>query len=141
MEKHFAKGCLLFAMLVSPGTVLAAEPYYFHKPTIDRATFESDIGACAELAGGVKVNSASPYSPNIYANAAGAFFSGMMASRTRRALVDSIVRTCMVDKGYNRYEMTADQRREIGDLDGAARMARLHELAAAAEPTGEALAQ
>lgn len=132
---------LLFAVFTLSSTAWAAEPYYFHKPAIDRAAFDSDIGACAELAGGVRVDSSSPYSSNIYANAAGAFFSGMMASRTRRALVDSIVRTCMVDKGYKRYAMTADQRREIGGLEGVARMERLYELAAAAEPTGKELPQ
>jgi hypothetical protein len=123
-------------------TAAAAEPVYFHKPNVEREAFEADLSECVELAGGVRMHrQAVPYSPNMYAMAAGAFLAGFMASKEQRHMTNNVLRTCMTDKGYHRVEATDAVSDELKKLDKAERAARLFTLAAAPEPAGRVLPQ
>jgi hypothetical protein len=129
------------ALILAPGAALA-EPVYFHKAEVAREAFEADLSECVELAGGVRTQrQAVPYSPNIYAAAAGAFLAGFMASKEQRHMARNVLRTCMTDKGYRRVEATDAVADELGKLDQAGRAARLSTLAAAPEPAGRVLPQ
>jgi hypothetical protein len=129
-------------MLLLAPAAAAAEPVYFHKPNVARDAFEADLSECVELAGGVRVQrQAVPYTPNIYAAAAGAFLAGFMASKERRQMTKNVLRTCMTEKGYRRVEATDAVSDELKKLDKAGREARLHTLAAAPEPEGRMLPQ
>ena len=128
-------------LLLAP-VAAAAEPVYFHKPNVERETFEADLSECVELAGGVRApRHHAPYSPNIYAAAAGAFLAGFMASKEQRQMTKNVLRTCMTDKGYRRVEATDSVSDELRKLDKAERAARLFTLAAAPEPAGRMLPQ
>lgn len=127
--------------LLAPAAALA-EPVYFHKPNVERETFEADLSECVELAGGVRTpRPYTPYSPNVYAAAAGAFFAGFMASKQERQMTKNVLRTCMTDKGYRRVEATDEVSDELKKLDKAERAARLFTLAASPEPAGRVLPQ
>lgn len=133
------RAALVAAAILLPAEAAVAEPaFYFHKPAVERAAFDSDLGSCIDLAGGASVQRQQAYSPNLYAAAIGGLFSGIMASRTRRAMVVNIMRTCMADKGYQRVVAPKEVLRELDDLDGEAKTARLFELAVA-PPLGEVL--
>lgn len=119
----------------------AAEPVYFHKPAVDRAAFEADLSECVGLAGGVRVEPAFIYSPNMYAAAAGAFFSAFTRGREERKMTKNVLRTCMTDKGYRRVEASESAAKELGKLDSKARAERLFTLASAPEPDGKVLPQ
>ena len=120
----------------------AAEPVYFHKANVEREAFEADLSECVELAGGVHVQRQDvPYTPNIYAAAAGAFLAGFMASKQHRQMTKNVLRTCMTAKGYRRVEATDAVSDELRKLDKAQRAERLFTLAAAAEPQGRMLPQ
>jgi hypothetical protein len=128
-------------LLLAP-VAAAAEPVYFHKPNVEREAFEADLSECVELAGGVRVRRQDvPYSPNIYAAAAGAFLAGFMASKEQRHMTKNVLRTCMTDKGYRRVEATDAVSEELKKLDKAQRAARLSTLAASPEPAGRVLPQ
>lgn len=128
-------------LLLAP-VAAAAEPVYFHKPNVEREAFEADLSECVELAGGVRrPNHYVPYSPNVYAAAAGAFLAGFMAAKEQRHMMKNVLRTCMTDKGYHRVEATDSVSDELRKLDKAERAARLFTLAAAAEPVGRVLPQ
>jgi hypothetical protein len=130
------------ATLLLAATAAAAEPVYFHKPDVAREAFEADLSECVELAGGVRVQRQTvPYTPNIYAAAAGAFLAGFMASKERRHMTKNVLRTCMTDKGYRRVEATDSVSDELRKLDKAERAARLFTLASAPEPAGRVLPQ
>ncbi|HEX9964011.1 MAG TPA: hypothetical protein VGB04_03405 [Allosphingosinicella sp.] len=130
------------ATLMLVPVAAAAEPVYFHKPNVEREAFEADLSECVELAGGVRTpRHYLPYSPNIYAAAAGAFLAGFMASKEQRHMTKNVLRTCMTDKGYRRVEATDEVSDELKKLDKAQRAARLFTLAAAAEPAGRVLPQ
>jgi hypothetical protein len=127
--------------LLAP-TAAAAEPVYFHKANVERESFEADLSECVELAGGVRVQRQNvPYSPNMYAMAAGAFLAGFMAAKERRHMIGNVLRTCMTDKGYRRVEATDAVSDELKRLDKKARAERLFTLASAAEPAGRLLPQ
>jgi membrane peptidoglycan carboxypeptidase len=120
----------------------AAEPVYFHKPEVGREAFEADLSECVELAGGVRTpRHYLPYSPNVYAAAAGAFLAGFMAAKEQRHMMKNVLRTCMTDKGYRRVEATDAVSDELRKLDKAERAERLFTLAAAPEPAGQVLPQ
>ena len=130
------------AALLLAATAAAAEPVYFHKPEVAREAFEADLSECVELAGGVRVQRQNvPYTPNIYAAAAGAFLAGFMASKERRHMTKNVLRTCMTDKGYRRVEATDAVSDELKRLDKAERAERLFGLASAPEPAGRVLPQ
>ena len=116
-----------------------ARGHYFNKPGVSREAYMADVAECIELAGGVRPGTVPvPYSPNIYAAAAGAFFAGMMRSRERRRLSSMVERTCMADKGYARYVVENAVLDEIHDLPTIeARLDRLFGLAASAAPIGQ----
>lgn len=129
------------ALLLAP-VAAAAEPVYFHKTNVEREAFEADLSECVELAGGVQVRRQDvPYTPNIYAAAAGAFLAGFMASKERRKMTKNVLRTCMTAKGYRRVEATDAVSDELKKLDKAERAERLFTLAAAPEPQGRMLPQ
>jgi hypothetical protein len=128
-------------LLLAPAAA-TAEPVYFHKPDVAREAFEADLSECVELAGGVRVARQDvPYTPNIYAAAAGAFLAGFMASKERRNMTRNVLRTCMTDKGYRRVEATDSVSDELKRLDKAGRAERLFGLASAPEPAGRVLPQ
>ncbi|GAO38223.1 hypothetical protein SCH01S_10_00330 [Sphingomonas changbaiensis NBRC 104936] len=125
---------------VLPVAAASAEPaFYFHKPAVDRESFAADLGRCVELAGGVSVRPQAPYSANPYAAAAGGFFAGMMASRERRAMIGSVMRTCMADKGYRRVTAPKTTLRALKDLSDDQKLARLFDLATRPDPLGDVL--
>jgi hypothetical protein len=129
-------------LLLSLPAAASAEPVYFHKPNVEREAFEADLSECVELAGGVRMQRQNvPYTPNIYAAAAGAFLAGFMASKEQRHMTKNVLRTCMTDKGYRRVEATDAVSDELKKLDKAERAARLFTLAAAPEPAGRVLPQ
>ena len=121
----------------------AASGYYFNKPGVSREAYMADVAECIELAGGARASSvAVPYSPNLYAAAAGAFFAGIIRSRESRRLHSSVERTCMADKGYGRYEVSNAVLREIRNLDSEEeRLNRLFGLASSNEPIGRRMAE
>ncbi|MEO7177607.1 MAG: hypothetical protein ABIW83_02075, partial [Allosphingosinicella sp.] len=82
-----------------------------------------------------------PYSPNLYAAAAGAFLAGFMASKAERHMTKNVLRTCMTDKGYRRVEATDAVSDDLKKLDKAERAERLFTLAASPEPAGRVLPQ
>ena len=117
----------------------AAEPVYFHQSGIARERFATDLAECVDLAEGVQAPRHFVYSPNLYAAAAGAFFAGLLGSGEKRKMIDSVLRTCMADKGYSRIKATGPLRKELGALSKDARLDRLYQLAAADAPLGKAL--
>jgi len=130
--------CLAAIALLESGAV--AEPaYYFHKPSVDRSTFESELGGCLELGSGVSVRQAYAYSPTPYAAAIGGFFGGIMASRERRAIVLNIMRTCMADKGYRRVVAPKEVVSKLAALGNEDKTSGLFDLATAAAPLGKVL--
>jgi hypothetical protein len=142
MKRRGIKFIAAAALPLSLPAAAAAEPVYFHKPNVEREAFEADLSECVELAGGVRAQrQAVPYSPNIYAAAAGAFLAAFMASKEQRHMTRNVLRTCMTDKGYRRVEATDAVSDELRKLDKAERAARLFTLAAAPEPAGRLLPQ
>jgi hypothetical protein len=137
MLKSVAWGGLATVALLAAAPA-AASGYYFNKPGVSRDTYMADVAECMELAGGVRpANISTPYSPNIYAAGAVAFFAGIMRSRERRRLSSAVERTCMADKGYARYQIGNALLREIRDIsDEEQRMDRLFGLAASDAPIG-----
>lgn len=125
--------------LLLPAAAHAGEPYYFNKAGVTREAYVADVGECAELAGGVRVRSQYIYTPNLYAAAAAAFFSGLIKSGEERRLERAVERTCMADKGYRRLTIDKAAVKTIRNLDDKARLDRLFELAATATPTGKEL--
>ena len=139
MARLIGRGAAFVAASLLVCGAAEARGYYFNKPGVSREAYMADVAECIELAGGVRPSSPFvPYSPNIYAAAAGAFFAGMMRSRERRRLSSMVERTCMADKGYARYEVDNAVLDEIHDLSTLeARLDRLFGLAASATPIGQ----
>lgn len=116
-----------------------ARGYYYNKPGVSRDAYMADVAECIELAGGARPGPAPyvPYSPNLVAAGAGAFFAGMMRSAERRRVRGMVERTCMADKGYARYEVNNAVLDEIEELrTEEERLDRLFGLAAASAPIG-----
>jgi hypothetical protein len=125
--------------LCSSAHPASAEPYYFHKPAVERTVFVEDYAECVELAGGVRAPRYNVYSPNMVAMAAGSFFAGFFGSRERRGMVENVLRTCMADKGYRRVEAPRSVKKELDGLPKHERVERLFALAAASVPVGTVL--
>ena len=125
--------------LASPAT--AGDFHYFNKPGVSRETYKADVAECIELAGGARApDIQAPYSPNLIGVAVGAFFAGMMRSRERRRLRNSVERTCMADKGYARMEVEDEVVDTLEKMrTDEERLDRLFALASAAEPVGRRL--
>ena len=133
---------LLAALLLLAPAAASAEPVYFHKPSVERATFEADLAECVQLAGGVEApEQPYVYSPNVYAAAAGAFLAGFMAAKQKRQMIGNVLRTCMTDKGYRRVKASEEVSDELEKLNRKQREERLFTLASAAEPAGRLLPQ
>jgi hypothetical protein len=129
----------LIALIAAMPTV-AAPPIYFHKPDVDRDRFASDYAYCAELARGVEAPPPiSAYSTDIYSVAANSFFNGFFRSREKRHMIESVLRTCMADKGYRRVRASKQMIRELDRLPERERVDRLFVLAAAPVPEGEVM--
>jgi hypothetical protein len=121
---------------------MAGEPVYFHKANVRPDAFAADLAYCLDLAKGVRAPAAPyVYTPNLYAAAAAGFFAGIMRSRERRHMIDSVLRTCMTDKGYRRVEATKALGKELDGLSEKARTERFYALAGAPEPEGKVLPQ
>lgn len=125
-------------LVLLPGAA-DARGYYFNRAGVSREAYMADVAECIELAGGVRPGSPYvPYSPNIIAAGAVAFFAGMARSAERRRLRNRVERTCMADKGYGRYEVNDAVLEEIEHLrTEAERLDRLFGLASAAAPVGQ----
>ena len=126
-------------MLGASAPALAAEPVYFHKAGVDRATFASDFEECNELAGGVRVERMNVYSPNMAAMAAASFFAPFFEGSVRRGMTNNVLRVCMADKGYRRVEVSDAEEKSLRKLKAEARVERLFTLATAPEPEGKVL--
>lgn len=131
--------CLSACALLCAEPASASVDVYFHKPNVDKAAFVTELGTCIELAGGASPSRVQVYPASPYAAAIGGLFGGIIASRDRRAMVLSIMRTCMTDKGYRRVVTPAAVTKQLKALDDETRIVRLHELATAAYPIGEVL--
>lgn len=133
------------------GPVQARDFYYFHKAKVSQEAFQGDRLECRRLMGGAR---AAPHA-NVYAapntltpaqNAAAAgiaaFFEGMMRAAERRRTMNAVERTCMADKGYDRYRAPEDVAEEIENLPNSEdRLVRYFAMAAAAEPVGERMVE
>ncbi len=124
----------------SASSAAAGEPVYFHKAGVERDAFTADLAYCLELARGVDAPpSPYVYTPNLIAVGVVSFLNGMMRSRERRHMIDSVVRTCMADKGYRRVEATKAIGKELEKLPEKERVERFYTFAAAPEPQGKLL--
>jgi hypothetical protein len=117
----------------------AAEPVYFHKADVEREVFVADFAECNELAGGVRVERTNVYSPNMATMAAASFFAPFFEGSVRRGLTNNVMRTCMLDKGYRRIEVSDAEERSLRRLKTQARVERLFTLATAPQPEGKVL--
>jgi hypothetical protein len=130
---------LAAAALALPTSAWAGDFHYYNKPGVSKEAYMADVGECEELAGGARpADIYMPYQPNLIAAGVTAFFGGMMRSAARRRMQNSVVRTCMADKGYARMEVDdklVDDIEKMKDAD--ARVERLFALAAASEPLGK----
>jgi hypothetical protein len=133
-------GMLAMPLVVASSPAAAGEPYYFHKPGVDRATYVADATFCLELAGGVEApGTPYVYTPNLYAAAFVGLLGGIMNSRTQRAHSQQVERTCMADRGYARITIDKASLKRVRNLEGEARMDAMFELAAAPVPHGKEL--
>ena len=134
------------------GPVQARDYYYFHKANISQETYRADRLECERLMGGAKVRSASggyvPSNGNLTAGqnyavvAITSLFSGMMKSAERRRTMNAVERTCMADKGYDRFSVPDEIAEEIEDVpDPEQRLARYFAMAATPKPVGERMVE
>ena len=139
-KKMFWQPAVALALLAVPASAVAADPVYFHKPGVDRETFAAEFGECSELADGVRAPPpTATYSPNLYAQAAGAFFDGFFRSGEKRRSIENVLRTCMADKGYRRVKAPGALIKQLRSLPDKERVDRLFALAAENVPAGEIL--
>lgn len=127
------------ACLASATSAAAAEPVYFHKANVSRETFVAEFDECNELAGGVRAPKMAVYSPNMVAMAASSFFAPFFEGSMKRGMTNNVLRTCMMDKGYRRVEVSKPERKTLKALTAEARVDRLFALAAAPDPQGKVL--
>ncbi len=138
MRKHW----FLLVVLGLATPAQAAEPYYFHRAGVSRETYIADVKRCQELAGGAHApHVPTPYNPNIYANAAGAFFSGLFQGGADRRIKRAVERTCMADKGYARMQVSKAEIAHVLELKDEARMDGLFALASSPQPIGQRIAE
>lgn len=130
--------CALAAPVLLLGTpAVAGDPYYFHKPQVERDAYMADVAECATLAGGVRVENQTIYSANAYQQMASALFAPLFAGAERRRIQGRVERTCMADKGYRRMAVDKPTISAIRKLEGKARLDRLFALASDAAPVGK----
>lgn len=141
MKRAAACAVLAIGAILPAAAVSAAKPFYYHKTNVDRAAFVAEFAECDELANGVRAPQYYVYSANMYALAANSFFAGFFGSQEKRKMMNNVVRTCMADKGYRRFEASDDIMKELNHLDHDKRVDRLFELAATADPAGKILPQ
>jgi hypothetical protein len=149
MRARFA--VLAFALgLAGPGQ--ARDYYYFHKANVSREGYQVDRLECERLMGRARVRSSSgvyvPLNSNLttgqnYAVVAiTSLFAGMMKNRERRRTMNAVERTCMADKGYERFSVPDAIAEEIEDLpDPELRLTRYFAMAAASKPIGERMVE
>jgi hypothetical protein len=145
MSKSVGLG-LACALLAFPNVAEAREHYYFNKSGVSRDDYTRDRTICLQLAGAVDIpqsNTYIPYNPNltggqnIAAAAVAGLFIGMIESARARRMSLSIERTCMADKGYDRYVVDKGVISAISKLKTETdRVDRLFELAATQQPLG-----
>lgn len=136
------KASILILLILSPAVAHAADPYYFNRPGVERATFIAECAECAELAGGAKTAAApSLYSPDMYTAMANAFFGGSLKGAEDRRMKRSVERICMADKGYARMAVADDAFDPILKMEGEPRVAALFALASSSTPIGKKLPQ
>ena len=131
------KFALTMAVLLLGAPAAAGDPYYFHKLQVGREAYMADVGECAALAGGVRVENQTIYSANAYQQMASAFFAPLFAGAERRRIQGRVERTCMADKGYRRMAVDKPTISAIRKLEGKARLDRLFALASDAAPVGK----
>lgn len=135
------------SVLVIAAPAAAEDPYYFHRAGVAKQTYAADVEYCASLGAGATAPRTTMYvyNPSVAYSAIGAAIGSLFAGMARRAeirrKVSRIERTCMADRGYRRHALDKDTGREIGKLQGAARLDRLFDLVAAANPSGKVLVE
>lgn len=137
VSRRVAICALIATALPAPA---AARLVYFNRAGVEPAMFTADVLECESLASGVNAPAVSgPYTPNLYAVAVTAFLSGFLNARTRRDMVDNVLRTCMVDKGYRRIEAVDEDEDMLRRLPDGERLARLAAFAADPDSKGKQL--
>ena len=139
MTQAWTRRLAALAVLTASAPALAAEPVYFHKAGVERPTFVEDFQECNELAGGVRVERMTFYSPNMVTMAAASFFAPFFEGSQRRGMTNSVMRTCMADKGYRRVEISNEEEKKLKKMAVEARVERLFSLSTAPEAEGKVL--
>jgi hypothetical protein len=130
---------LIGACAASPAWA-GGQYYYYHKAGVTRDVFRAEKVECEEMAlGAHPARIQQPYTSNPYAAGAGAFMAGFMRSRERRHMYETNERRCMASKGYVRIAVDKQVVKEVGRLEGEARIDRMAEMAAAERPLGPEL--
>jgi hypothetical protein len=146
------RAAIFLIVLTLSGPLQARGRYYFHKAKVNDETFKSDAAECQRLMGGARTIGPDtlyiPSNPNLTTaqNAAvvgiASFFAGMMRSAASRKTKNAVERTCMADKGYERFSVPDALADEIEDLPNPQdRLARYFALAAAENPVGERMVE
>lgn len=135
---------VLFSCVSTPAS--AGEYYYFHKTGVSKEAFIKDRQTCDALANGVRKGAGLGYVPpnpnltagqNALAVGIASLFTGMITAREKRRTMSMVERTCMADKGYERYEVQPTVVREIEKLPTQdEQLIRHFEMTASAEPVG-----
>lgn len=147
-----ARAAMVLIMLTLCGPLQAKGRYYFHKAKVSSEAFKADSSECQRLVGGVRSAAPGtlyvPSNPNLTAgqNAAAvgiaSFFAGMMRSAENRKAKNAVERTCMADKGYERFTVPDKLADEIEDLPNPEeRLARYFAMAAAVAPVGDRMVE
>jgi hypothetical protein len=142
----------LACALVFAAPAHARDYYYFHKTNVSREAYQADRVECERLMGGVssKNQGSSAYiwnknltrSQNLAVSGITSLFEGMMRARERRRTTHAVERTCMADKGYERFSVPDAVADEIADLpDPEVKLTRYFEMAAASQPIGERMVE
>jgi hypothetical protein len=150
MKRFFAIAVFACALVAAPAQ--ARDYYYFHKAKVTPEAYRADREECDRLMGGAAASGRPPVyvaqNNNLTAgqNAAAAgiasLFAGLLIPDEHRRTVDAIERTCMADKGYDRYRVSKQLAKEMdGIKDPEARLARYFAMAAADEPVGERMVE
>jgi hypothetical protein len=138
---------LIVALGFTASAASAREYYYFNKASVSREQFIAERTECLELSGDVKVPRTSAYVPynnsmtgtqNAAAAGIAGLFMGLMRGSEERRLGREVERTCMADKGYQRYVADKKLLSEIDKIDAQdTRIERYFALASTSQPVGE----
>lgn len=135
-------------LVASSPEVQAREYYYFHKTGIAKEQFSADRAECERLSGGIhRRGSRTIYVPqynnlsagqNAAAVAIASLFAGMISGGQDRKTMSIVERTCMADKGYDRYRVDRTVVQNIEKLPTQEeRLERHFAMAATSDPVGE----